>query len=253
MNEITVVIPCERIDRLTEQAIESVGEKATICLVVTEQLGNIRSSGRLNIVKVAFKQDFSALKNAGLERVTTPWVFYLDSDEVMTNEMWGEINAIIAHPNPDFHGYWIPRKTYVTKDTYLAHGFFYPDYQLRLFRADKNYRFTGTIHEQVSIPFEKTAKLTSPLIHHPRYPKYTSFSDWKNFQEYITIHAKELKRQPAPRFGYTIHGLWQGVWLFSSGYFRGKGFLDGWAGFRAHLLFAASIASAYIKAGKPQL
>jgi hypothetical protein len=45
-------------------------------------------------------------------------------------------------------------------------------------------------------------------------------------------------------------GIWQFLTLFMSGFIRGKGFLDGWAGFRAHILFAASIAAGYFLAAK---
>jgi hypothetical protein len=171
---------------------------------------------------------------------------FLDGDERVSEELVKVIPELLKDNSVD--GYWIPRKTFITPDRYLKYGLFYPDYQLRLFRVKKEYRFVGAVHEVVQIPDAKTKKIGQPLLHYPDHPKYTAFSDFKNMNMYITIHAKELRALRKSSWQYYAEGLWQGVFLFCSGFFRGKGFLDGWAGFRAHVLFAASIAAGYFGA-----
>ena len=66
---------------------------------------------------------------------------------------------------------------------------------------------------------------------------------------YVHIHADNLVKSSNNILLLCLEGMAQFVNLFFGGFLRGKGFLDGWNGFRAHLIFASSIALAYILAG----
>lgn len=194
-----------------------------------------------------FRNDFSEVKNFGLSKVTCDWVLALDSDERLTDELRAALPGLIQNKNVD--GYWFRRRTYISSMRYLRYGLFYPDYQLRLFRNKKEYRYRGAVHEQLTIPKSKTQKVFYDILHYPQHSKYTAFADFHNLMPYIHIRANELAKFHQGAGLLFLKGMGEFVKLFLSGYFRGKGFLDGWAGFRAHVMFASSIALAYILAG----
>ena len=90
-------------------------------------------------------------------------------------------------------------------------------------------------------------------MHYPTNPKYTKYSDFKNLIPYIQIETNKIKGQNLNSL-YLIGKFFKTFfYLFFSGFFRGKGFIDGLAGFRAHILFSLSISLPYIWAAKYQL
>lgn len=187
------------------------------------------------------------MRNFGLEKANGEWILMIDSDEKLSTGLIHEIPSLIKDPHID--GYWFRRKTFIAKEIYLRYGFFYPDYQLRLFRNKKEYRYIGAVHEALTIPKEKTKEVPLDILHYPANPKYTSWQDFKNMLPYIRIQAAELQKK---QFS-AVQLFWLGCttfWiLMFKGFIRGKGFLDGYAGFRAQVLFSLSIASGYILAG----
>lgn len=202
---------------------------------------------RVNIYYCPFENDFSKLRNFGVNKATGKWIFVLDSDEELSTDLVTAIPTLLKDSTVD--GYWFRRKTFITKDRYLRYGFFYPDYQLRLFRNKKEYRYIGAVHEQLTIPKQKTKEMSLDILHFPTNPKYTSWLDFKNMLPYIRIQAAGLQTQQrsiAQLFWLGCTSFWI---LMFNGFIRGKGFLDGYAGFRAQVLFSLSIASGYILAG----
>ncbi len=200
-----------------------------------------------NVFMHSFQHDFSNLRNFGLSKVTSDWVLVLDADEELGEEAKREIPDLIRNKTID--GYWFRRKTFLAPGRYLRYGFFYPDWQLRLFRNKKEYRYRGAVHEQLSIPKGKTREVPYDILHYPQHPKYTSFTDFRNLMPYVRIRANELEKSSKGASILLFAAVGQFILLFVGGFFRGKGFLDGWVGFRAHLIFALSVSLAYILAG----
>jgi glycosyltransferase involved in cell wall biosynthesis len=190
--------------------------------------------------------NFSELRNFGLEKAKGEWILFIDSDEEFSTELIKEIPKLIEEQNID--GFWFRRKNFISPTRYLKYGLFYPDYQFRLFRNNKEYRYSGAVHEQLNIPIDKTKEVHFDILHHPTNPKYSSFSDIRNFQRYINLDATEKFKLFVSPFKLVFLGKIQFLRLFFGGFFRGKGFLDGWAGFRAHILFAYSISAGYFLA-----
>lgn len=242
MNKVTVVIPFHIRDQLLQNAVDSVGNAFVVKTFSSEKLDKKHFS-------------FSVLKNEAMKGVDTEWIFLLDSDEVVSDELKEKIPELITNTTND--GFWIPRRTYISPTRYLKYGLLYPDYQLRLFRNKSEYKYKGDIHEYLTIPEEKATHIKESILHYPRHPKYVSFSNVKNLLPYIDIDAEEkitayLKQEDKRLINgvkFAISNILTGVFvfirLFLDGFIRGKGFLDGWAGLRAHLLFAYSIAGAY--------
>lgn len=101
-------------------------------------------------------------KNYGFSKATCDWVMSVDADEVIPSELAREIRREIE--NDEYIGYWIPRKNIIF-GKWIQHGLWWPDKQLRLFRAGRG-KFPGLhVHEYVVVD-GPVGELTQPFIHH---------------------------------------------------------------------------------------
>jgi len=102
-------------------------------------------------------------KNAAIDRCRCEWILVLDADEVVSDELAGEIRRVISHPNAV--GYCLPRRNHVMGRA-LRFGSQYPDWQLRLFRRNKGRFPADHIHETIKIE-GRVGRLENPLYHYP--------------------------------------------------------------------------------------
>ena len=94
-------------------------------------------------------EGYSAQKNWALSRVTdrAEWVLFLDADEWIPDDLAQEIRAAIASR---FAGFHLPRRN-VFEGRVLRHAWWYPDYQLRLFRVGNGRFEDRLVHEHVIV------------------------------------------------------------------------------------------------------
>jgi hypothetical protein len=198
--------------------------------------------------------NFSEIRNNALEKITTPWVFVLDSDEEVTKELINVLPKLIT--NPQIDGYWFRRKYIVDGKWYLRHGLFYPDWQLRLFRNKKEYRYKGAVHEILTIPKEKTLEVPYDILHNQNPPKLTSWKGFELLKPYMEIAKNEYRIQLIDNSSqknnvsnrFLINRIiYSCIHMLVLPMTRGKGFLDGYNGFRAHVLLTLSIVVPMIK------
>ena len=82
--------------------------------------------------------DFSAARNKALDLARGAWILYIDADETVRPDSFGEIRAQLTDSKRvGYYVYLHPRPGYT------------PYRLLRLFRNDPNIRFSGIIHERV--------------------------------------------------------------------------------------------------------
>jgi glycosyltransferase involved in cell wall biosynthesis len=249
--KLSLLIVGKKIDDEVKTAIASAADVCDDIWFVSTLSKAVVNDPRINSEYFKFEQDFSAVRNFAISKAEGDWFLFLDSDEVLSDELKKELQNLLKDPMVD--GYWLSRKTFISKDRYLKHGLFYPDFQLRLFRNHKQYRYHGAVHEQLDIPAGKTKKVYLDLLHYPSNPKYTKYSDFKNVLPYMEIEANDIRIKKLNSFYLIGMGIGTFFSLFFGGFFRGKGFLDGFAGLRAHIIFALSIAIPYIMTAKWQL
>lgn len=237
-------------ERVIRHALKSVEELWDELVIVDSESkdGTVEAAKMFteNVFVRPFHNDFSEIKNFGLSKISGDWVLSLDADEELSEEARQQVPNLIKNNKID--GYWLRRRTFVSANKYLRYGLFYPDWQLRLFRNKKDYHFEGAVHEHLTIPKEKTKEVSCDILHYPQHPKYTLFMNFHNLMPYVQIHAGELEKSSKDVFALFFGGIEQFIKLFFGGFFRGKGFLDGWAGFRAHLMFASSVGLSYLLA-----
>jgi glycosyltransferase involved in cell wall biosynthesis len=129
-------------------------------------------------------QGYAAQKNWALDHAAeTDWILFLDADEWVTENLRAEIETVVAAGEHD--GFYIPRRN-VFLGRMLRHAWWYPDYQLRLFRRDKGRYENRLVHEHVLLEGEP-GFLEQPLMH----------ENLKGLDEFILRHLRYAELEAA--------------------------------------------------------
>ena len=108
-------------------------------------------------------EGYAAQKNWALANlpISTEWVLFVDADEVLTPALRAEIEQAVR--DPEISGWYVPRAN-IFLGRVLKHAWWYPDYQMRLFRLGRGRYEDRLVHEHVIID-GKEAFLVEPLLH----------------------------------------------------------------------------------------
>lgn len=93
-----------------------------------------------------YNKNFSVWRNLGLKFVSTQWLFYLDTDEIVSSDLKDEIINTLKI-NSSHSAYVIPRANYYLQKR-VHYGGSSPDYVKRIFYMPKFRGFSGILHEQ---------------------------------------------------------------------------------------------------------
>ena len=163
--KISIVIITRNEEKMIEDCLKSIGNWADEILIIddasTDKTLDIVKKYGVRINPLFQKTIFSQLRNEGLEKATGDWIFYLDADERLTDNLKEEITKIIN--KPEFFAYAIPRRNFYLGQE-VRFGGASPDYVKRLFKKDKLYKWEGDLHEE---PFfeGQLGYLKEPMIH----------------------------------------------------------------------------------------
>lgn len=116
------------------------------------------------IIKIeadGLKGSFSDFRNLGAKKANNEWLFYVDTDELVTPELKEVVSKAIT--SDKYSAYAIPRRNIVLGRE-MKHCGLWPDYVLRLIKKDKLIAWEGELHEQPKIVGE-IDHLKEPLIH----------------------------------------------------------------------------------------
>lgn len=223
------------------ECLKSIGwvdELIVVDMYSTDHTVEIAKQFTNNIYYHQFTGYVEKARNYAISKAKGEWIIILDADERLNNKDEVIIRKLILQKEID--GYWFPRKNYINQNFYLKYGYFYPDYQLRLFRNNKSVYYRGKIHEQPLIEIEKTQKNNSvEIIHNSTHSKYSSFLAFKNFIPYIKIESENLTKEKISIYNLIFKGLISFIRDFYRSFIRLKGYKDGYFGFRAALLYAS--------------
>lgn len=89
-------------------------------------------------------QDFSALRNRGMEEAKGEWALFIDSDERVLDSLKNEIETITIDSN--FSAYAISRRNVIFGNE-VKYGPFYPDWVVRLLKKKNFESWVGKVHE----------------------------------------------------------------------------------------------------------
>ena len=141
-------------------------------------------------------------KSFGIEQTSSDWVFYLDPDERLPEELVQEI-CEIKDSNTPHVAFRLNRRNHYFGH-WLRYGSQYPDSQLRFFRKGKAQFPNRHVHEKLEIN-GSIGKLHNDMLHHP----YLTISQFlRKFDFYTGVEADICWRRGFVRNGATICGFW---------------------------------------------
>jgi glycosyltransferase involved in cell wall biosynthesis len=185
---------------------------------------------------------FAAQKNSAIAKASCDWVLSLDADEVVTEDLRAEIEQVLASPDTEINGYWVPRMNYIL-GRWIRHGGFWPDPKLRLFRLGTGRFVDRPVHETIQIDGE-LGHLIEPIFHEA-YPTISSYIEHMN--RYSSLGAELAAQKGQIRFTL-LNILLRPLGTFIYNYVIRGGFLDGREGLLLHLYHAVYVSWKYAKA-----
>ena len=239
------------------QALDSVSGWARQIFIVdsfsTDRTLDIARAYQCEIVQHAFdnyaKQRNFAINGLGIK---CEWVFFLDADEWLTDDLKNEISTVIGS-NPVENGFYVKRR-FIFMGRWIRRGY-YPTWILRLFRKGTARCEERGVNEHL-IADGAVGRLNNDFIHEDR----KSISEWiAKHNNYAVMEARELlkgsscpgeidarffgtqaerKRWLREHFWNHLPPLIRPFVFFTYRYILCGGFLDGRAAFIYHFLQA---------------
>lgn len=240
MLDITVIILTKNEEKNIEECILSAKQIAKRILVVD-------SGSTDNTLEIAKRSGAETVYHEWLGHaeqfnwaldycnITTEWVFRLDADERISEELSSEINSIL-NKNPNVNGYKMRWRVYFM-GKWIKHGGTHKPYFLRLFRFGKG-RVENKLMDEHIIVDGNVEKLNGDLIHFD----YKGLDAWLNKHIwYSELELKMYQRQLVKEGGNEIQKRKRGFYYKLPSFFRARlyfwyryyiqlGFLDGTQG-----------------------
>ncbi len=162
---------------------------------------------------------FGRQKNRVLDLARGDWIFSIDADEWVSEELAQAIAAAIRVPTHD--AYWVSRRSRFCGKL-IRFGDWGGDRVVRLFRRHRARFSDDVVHERVvaDLPF---GRLNGYLWH----DSVESLADGREkMLRYAQLGAAKIRERARARDGPTLAGV-RGFWTFVRGYLFRGGFLDG--------------------------
>lgn len=212
------------------EAIESVAWADEVLIVDSESTDHTREIAEALGARVLVKkwQGFSSQKQFAVDNAAHDWIFSLDADERVSEELKSEIERLRTFPEKDLSdGYKIPRLSFYMNRP-IRHGGWYPDWQLRFFHRRKGKWKEVLIHESFVVDQSaNTSKLSGEILH---------FS-----VENVAHHHRMIGERYAPLAARQLFDCGKrtsvfkvatvGLTTFLQNYVLKAGFLDGFPGY----------------------
>jgi len=180
---------------------------------------------------------FGATRTVLFRQATQPWVLWLDADEVVTPELMSSLRRLFADPMS--HAAYQVNRTVIFQGQRVRHGDWFPDWIVRLFRADSWTMDERIVHERILID-GSIGQLDGLLEHY-------SFRDWDDLARRSAYYARlwaemgqHRGKRPVP-----LEAEARASWRFLRGFVFKFGFLDGTLGYRVALACAREVRLKY--------
>lgn len=229
---IVVISKSADLDKLFLERLEFADE---ILIVSDSPFTNKPSSGKYKYYHHPLNNDFASQRNFALSKVSSKWVFFVDTDEVISKQLALEIIEVIRDKSSQFNGYFVKRIDTVFNGLIL-HGETGKTRILRLAKKDSG-KFSRSVHEHWSVS-GRVGELMNPLFHNKdRF--ISEFLD--RISLYGPIDAINLTKEGKPFSIFRL--LTYPKAKFIQNYCFRKGFLDGYVGlFQAYFMAIQSLS-----------
>ena len=181
----------------------------------------------------------AAHRNFASAHATQPWLFAIDADEVVSDELRAEIIAAFQKLRPEVAAFSFPRLSFFG-GRWIRHGNWYPDRKVRLWRKNAG-QWEGDPHEKLVLQ-GTVIPLRADLFHY-------SNENIDQLLGKISVVSTIFVRQCQTRHRRT---RWTDLairpfWKFFRAYILRRGFLDGWPGYFIAWMDAFSTVTRYAK------
>lgn len=247
--ELSIVLATHNEAENLPRSLEAVKDLGSEIVIVdgesTDHTVRIAQKFGARIIKTTNKQMFHINKQMAIDAARGTWILQLDADEVVDEILARNIKAIVSKGS-GYNAFYLKRKNYFL-GTFLTKGGQYPDPVIRLFKRGKAKLPQQDVHEQMVVEGE-VGTLGGHLLHYnaPNFARYVT-----NMNRYTTLTALTLKQEGVTMsLAHDIKYLiWQPIVIFSSLYFRHRGYIDKFPGFVFALFSGLHQAVAYMKLG----
>jgi len=214
--DLTIAILTKNSERTLERTLKS-GMFANKIIALddgsTDKTLEILDQYKVDVYQ-AKKTDFAQKRNFLLNQVTTDWVFYLDSDEVVTDELQENINQIVKNGNPF--------SCRIARSNYFLGKKMYVDYVDRLFNKKTLKGWSGKVHESPDLQ-DPPIVIKGLLLHFTHNSITDMLAKTNQWSEYEASLRMEANHPPVAwwrliRIGFTF---------FTHNYFNKKLFKYG--------------------------
>lgn len=195
----------------------------------------VKSFSNVNLVNGSFS-GFGPTKNRASSYALHDWIFSLDSDEVVSNELLKEIQALNLKDNIV---YKLLRVNFYKKQK-ITHCWG-KDNLVRIYNRMQTQFNNNNVHEEVLTNNLTVQTLSGNLLHFP----YSSISSFiQKFDQYSDEFAGQYagKKKSSPSLA-----LFNSFYCFFKTYFLKRAFLDGYPGLVIAFSHAATNFYKYIK------
>lgn len=177
----------------------------------------------------------------GLAQAQTPWVFFLDADEVITPDLIQELRSINWQQSP-YNSFIVPFQSY-----YLGYpikwGDWKKDHKLRIVKKAQASIGDRWVHCSIQAT-GPVSTLQNKALHFSQPTLHVVLEKMNRYSE-LGARSKREENSQAPG-GLSI-ALLRGFWTFIRGYILRLGFLDGAYGFMLAVSNAETCYYKYLK------
>lgn len=181
--------------------------KAVSCELVMADTGSEDGSRQIAeqyadiLIDFPWVDDFSAARNAVLNKATGRWFLTVDTDEYLDPDI-SELKRLLRRSKGASESYLLTVRNYT--DTAMDN---YMDFQaLRLVRMSSGARYTGTIHEHFEGPKGKALSCGAPLMrtifHHDGYVGLMSEEKADKRKRNLTLLRQKIADEPENLMGW---------------------------------------------------
>ena len=164
---------------------------------------------------------FGRLRNTASIFASNDWIFVLDSDERVTEELLDELESLTCDPalvySMPFHNYF--------NGKWIKTCGWYPDRHVRLYNRKHTQFKESAVHEGIDIQGLRVQKLQGPIEHF----SYENTDDFlRKMDHYSTLFADQYAGKKRSSFK---KALLRGGYAFFKSYILKRGFMQGREGY----------------------
>lgn len=168
-------------------------------------------------------EGFVGQKNFAISQAQYDWIFSIDADEEISEELKKEIQELKKN-GPQSDGFEISRVVFY-KGKWIRFGDWYPDRLVRLFKKEKGKFAGGAVHERLELD-GVCQKLKGELYHYTYKDRQDHL---KRIEKYSALWAETAKKEG--KRGNLLIACARALWKFLRGFFIKGGWKGGCLGF----------------------